>query len=91
MTHDDFVKAAREAGQQLAATAITTPFLFPEYAVLQGCLQELEAAKAKLAKAEAVWLKRLQPALSDPTLRKLAEERGLLPPNVRAKPPEGSA
>ena len=79
MKHRDFLRASQDAARSLAETAITTPHLFPEYAVWQGRLKELERVKAHLAEAEARWFARLQPAMVDPLLRKLAEQRGLLP------------
>lgn len=87
MNRDDFVRASKEAGRSLAETAITTPYIFQEYAEWEGRKRELERATLQLAEAEAKWLQRLAPALEDPLLRKLAEQRGLLPPNATATRP----
>lgn len=79
MRHEDLLAAGRAAALSLAETAVTTPYLFPEYAIWQGRLEDLAKAKERLAEAEKRWMARLEPAMADPLLRKLAEQRGLLP------------
>lgn len=79
LTRKDLLAAKKDASRTLAEAAVTTPYIFPEYAEWEGRKRELERAAKLLEVAEAAWLKRLAPALEDPALRTLAERRGLVP------------